>query len=265
VFYLPGPKRTFEKLTEQGIEIIDEIPEDFKLSGAQRRMKDNLEWLGPDLKAALDTVQYPVHHLDFEAFMPTLPLYPGTRPYHTLPFQWSNHIETPDGAIRHDQHLCLDARDPREELAVALLASLGRHGSICVYSGYEWRILMDLAELLPRLKRDLQGAAARLWDLLPIVRRHYYHPRFEGSFSIKAVLPALAPALDYRDLEIRDGGLAALQYERMVFGKTDADEKARIREALLDYCKRDTLAMVEIRRILRQKTIEVSDTKLTVV
>ena len=263
VFYLPGPKRTFEKLAEQGVHTIDAIPGGFKLSGTQQRMKDNVEWIGPDLRAALQAVRYPVHHLDFEGFMPAVPLFPGTRPYQTLPFQWSNHTELEDGVVEHNEYLCADGGDPREELALALLQSLGREGSICVYSGYEWRILMDLADALPRLRRELSAVAVRLWDLLPIVRRHYYHPAFEGSFSIKVILPALAPSLDYSNLDIADGALASLEYYRMVFGETDTAEKTHIRASLLEYCKRDTLALLEIRRILLQKTLEPGDRNLT--
>ena len=254
VFHLPGGKRTFDKLVQQGIELIDHIPDDFKLSGVQQRMKANLEWIGPDLKSALQTIRYPVHHLDFETFMPSVPQYPMTHPYHTLPFQWSNHIEMEDGTVRHDHYLCVEQRDPREELAVTLLASLGHEGSICVYSGYEWRILTDLAEAFPKLRRELSAAASRLWDLLIVVRKHYYHPGFLGSFSIKAVLPALVPSLDYGDLEIQEGGLAPLLYARMIAAETTPREKTRICAALLDYCKRDTLGMLEIRRALLGKT-----------
>jgi predicted RecB family nuclease len=35
----------------------------------------------------------------------------------------------------------------------------------------------------------------RLWDLLPVVRNHVYHPAFAGSFSLKDVLPALVPEI----------------------------------------------------------------------
>jgi predicted RecB family nuclease len=253
IFYLPGTKRTFDKLAEQGIHEIDAIPEGFKLSGTQKRMKDNTEWIGPALKTTLETARYPIHHLDFEAFMPAVPVYRGARPYRAIPFQWSNHIETEDGVLRHEQYLSADGRDPREELTLALLASVGREGSICVYSGYEWRTLMELAEVLPSLKRALSAVAVRLWDLLPIVRQHYYHPQFSGSFSIKSVLPALNASLGYGNLEIREGGLASLQYSRMVFSPIDGTERARIRASLLEYCKRDTLAMVEIRRALLRK------------
>ena len=257
IFYLPGTRRAFEKLTEQGIHEIDAIPEGFKLSGTQQRVKDNVEWIGPALKTALQTARYPIHHLDFEAFMPSVPVYGGTRPYHAIPFQWSNHIETEDGALRHEQYLSADRRDPREELTLALLASVGREGSICVYSGYEWRTLMGLAELMPSLKRALSAVAVRLWDLLPIIRQHYYHPQFHGSFSIKSVLPALNASLHYGNLEIREGGLASLQYTRMVFSPIDGAERAHIRSSLLEYCKRDTLAMVEIRRALLRKALVV--------
>jgi len=253
IFYLSGGRATFDKLTAQGIETIDEIPPGFPLSLIQQRMKDNVEWVGPQLKLALDTVRYPVYHLDFETVMPAVPRFATTRPYQTLPFQWSNHVEIGDGTMLHDQYLCDECKDPREELAVRLLDSLGREGSICVYSDYERLVLRELAEAFPLLRRELYAVISRLWDLLPVLQRHYYHPQFGGSFSIKSVLPALAPGLDYGDLEIRDGAQAALAYERMLFGDLDTEEKAGLRAALLDYCKRDTLAMVEIRKVLRQK------------
>jgi hypothetical protein len=85
------------------------------------------------------------------------------------------------------------------------------------------------------------------------VKANYYHPGFAGSYSIKAVLPSLVPALAYDDLEIQEGTMASVQFARMAFGDADLSEKARIKAALLKYCERDTLAMVELRRTLRTK------------
>jgi hypothetical protein len=255
LFYLPGSKRNFLKLVERGIDTIDEIPAGIPLSAAQQRMKDNVEWIGPQLQQALKSVQYPIHHLDFETFMPALPRYPQTRPYHTLPFQWSNHIEMDDGSVCHEAFLSSERKDPREEFALRLLESVGSTGTICVYSDYERGVLQNLAEVLPSLRREIQAVMSRLWDLFSIVQRHYYHPGFSGSYSIKSVLPALAPHLDYADLEIRDGELASLMYRRMMFEDVGMPDEIRIRTALLEYCKRDTLGMLEIRRALWQKLL----------
>lgn len=185
VYYLPGGRQAYRDLVALGVQTIDEIPLGFPLALLQRRVQENVEWVGPGLRAALDTVQYPVHHLDFETLGSAIPLYPNTRPYQAIPFQWSNHIETTDGELRHEAYLCPAERDPRQELAVALLKTLGKKGSICTYTGYERGVLTSLAEALPRLRRDLLRACDRLWDLHPIIKEHYYHPGFEGSFSIK--------------------------------------------------------------------------------
>jgi len=253
IFHLPGGAQTFHSLSKLGITVIDDIPAGFHLAITQRRMRDNVEWIGNGLKNSLASVQYPVHHLDFETFMPAVPKFPQTRPYQTIPTQWSNHIELGNGEVRHDEYLCLDPKDPREDLVDALLASLGHEGSICVYSGYERAILERLADLFPAFRADLQRIIARLWDLFPVIRDHYYHPDFEGSYSIKAVLPAVVPGLGYGDLDIQEGGMAARSYYQMVFEETDLMEKARLKEALMRYCERDTLAMLELRRVLSEK------------
>ena len=253
IYHLPGSSKTVIQLRELGVEMIDDIPDHVSLTPVQRRVKANVEWIGEGLRAALEQVVYPVHHLDFETFMPAVPKYTDTRPYQVIPTQWSNHIEHPNGPLSHAEFLCRDERDPREELAVTLLESLGREGSICVYSSYERSVIERLAEDFPSLRKDLKRVVARLWDLHVIIRDHYYHPAFAGSYSIKAVLPAVVPTLSYEDLVIRDGGVAACEYSRMIFTVSDWIEKAQIQEALLRYCERDTLAMVELRRELKRR------------
>ncbi|HSB81873.1 MAG TPA: DUF2779 domain-containing protein [Candidatus Methylomirabilis sp.] len=254
IYYLPGSRRVYQDLVALGVQTIEEIPAGCPLQVIQQRVKDNVEWIGPGLRAALDTVEYPVHHLDFETLGSAIPLYPNTRPYQAIPFQWSNHIETADGQLRHEEYLCPDSRDPREDLAAALLKSLGRKGSVCTYTEYERGVLTALAEALPHLRRDLLRVCDRLWDLHPVIKANYYHPGFDGSYSIKAVLPAAVPHLAYDDLEIQEGTMASLRFHRMIFENVDAAEQTRIRTALLKYCERDTLAMVELRKALSRKT-----------
>jgi hypothetical protein len=198
-------------------------------------------------------VRYPVHHLDFETFMPAIPCYPGTHPFQLIPVQWSNHIEGEGGGLLHQDYLAETANDPREEFTRRLLDSLGHSGTICVYSQYERSVLDQLAELFPQYRSALQAVIKRLWDLLAVVQEHYYHPGFGSSYSIKSVLPAVAPDLSYDDLDIFDGAIAAREYVRMVFEVTDWVERQRIADALRAYCARDTFGMVELRRALGEK------------
>ena len=73
----------------------------------------------------------------------------------------------------------------------------------------------------------------------------------QGSASIKDVLPALLPELSYKNEEIRDGGMASEAWFRMAESR-DPEEKARIRSALLSYCRLDTYGVVRILEKFRE-------------
>lgn len=253
IYRLPGCKQTATQLAQQGIGLIDDIPEGTSLSLAQRRVKANVEWVSDKLREVLRSVQYPVHHVDFETVMLAVPRFPSTRPFQAIPVQWSNHVEFESGELEHREFLHDSAGEPRKRWAESLIEALGDQGTICVYSPYERSIMEQLAEAFPEYRSAFQRIIKRLWDLFPVIRDHYYHPGFGGSFSIKSVLPAVVPSLGYEDLTIRAGGQAASEYYRMVFVETDWIEQSAIKEALLRYCARDTLAMVELRRALKEK------------
>lgn len=253
IHHLPGKKEFVGQLVRQGIMTIDDIPAETRLSDVQRKVKDNVEWVSPELGQILRSLRHPIHHLDAETVMLALPRFPSTRPYQSLPVQWSNHIELESGEVMHQEFLHGEASDPRRRWAEALIESLGEKGSIVVYSAYEEALLRQLAEMFPEFQSAFKAIVKRLWDLLPVIKSHYYHPAFNGSYSIKSVLPAVVPSLGYGDLTIQEGGQAAAAYYRMVFLESDWVERDSIREALLRYCARDTLAMVELRRVLSKK------------
>ena len=88
-------------------------------------------------------------------------------------------------------------------------------------------------------------------DLLPILRRTYYHPDMRGSWSIKNVLPAIAPHLGYGSLgDVQDGSAAGTTYLQIITPETDAAEREHLTRELLAYCKHDTLGMVELVKYL---------------
>jgi hypothetical protein len=136
--------------------------------------------------------------------------------------------------------------DPREAFSQSLLNAIGPEGTIVVYSAYEKTIIGRLADEFPQYRERLLALPERFLDLLSVVRAHCYHPNFHGSYSIKAVLPALVPDMTYSDLEIQDGSIAPVYFARMIAPGTSEPERERYRSALLDYCERDTLAMVRV-------------------
>lgn len=198
------------------------------------------------LRSRLGEITFPAGFLDFETISPAIPLYPGTRPYQRIPFQWSLHILDSSGQLTHDSFLNDDAEDPRERFIITLLEAIPRQGAIVTYSSYEKSILSGLAYAFPLYRNRLFALCDRIVDLLKLIRENYYHPGFNGSYSLKSVAPTLAPDLGYTDMEIRDGAVASIAYTRMIAEDTPSSEKDIIREALLTYCARDTQAMVGV-------------------
>ena len=248
-------EKLLQRLEEMGVNDILEIPADFsELNEIQQRVRDcvvnDTLYLDKEIKNELNKLVYPVHFLDFETFNPALPIYLGTRPYEVIPFQWSDHILDKDGTLHHEEFLHDGAGDPRPAFAESLIKTLGKTGSIVVYSGYEAGRIKALAEALPHFSDKLLAIIPRVFDLLPRVRNYCYHPEFHGSFSIKSVLPALVTGMSYKDLEINEGGLASLAYLEIISPKTTLDECNELRTNLLKYCERDTEAMVRLVEML---------------
>lgn len=102
-------------------------------------------------------------------------------------------------------------------------------------------------------RERLLATLDRLVDLYKIIRKHYYHPGFHGSISLKSVLPAILPEMGYGDLAVQEGQQAGLEYLRMIDPSTPPEEKQEIRKDLLAYCERDTLAMVKTREELLKR------------
>ena len=198
-----------EQLEEMGVESINEIPADFELSEFQRRvctaMQTGQSWFSAELKTELESLKYPLCFMDFETVNPAIPRFSGMRPYDHLPFQWSVHVQRQPGSpTEHFDFLAPDSGDPRTAFIASLCEALGEdNGSIVVYNEqFESQRLWELAGWLPVYTDRIRDIQRRLWDLLPVVRNHVYHPAFGGSFSLKAVLPALVPEMTYEGMDV---------------------------------------------------------------
>ena len=69
----------------------------------------------------------------------------------------------------------------------------------------------------------------------------------KGSWSLKAVLPTVAPDLRYAG-EVRDGGAAQSAYMEIIDAETLPERRELLTRDLLEYCKTDTLALVRLLR-----------------
>jgi len=261
VGYLPRIQASaVEELEEIGVESIRDIPDDFPLNERQRRACTSVQtgepWFSAELEKELEALKYPLCFMDFETVNPAIPRFPGMRPYDQVPFQWSVHVLRQPGAESdHYEFLATDTTDPRREFIASLCSALGKSGSIVVYSAFESQRLSELAAWLPEFAGRIKKIQRRLWDMLPVVRNHVYHPKFAGSYSIKNVLPALVPDMTYAGMDVADGTDAGLAWESLVRGSLDQSEREKTRKALLDYCGQDTLAMVRLVEKLTGATI----------
>jgi len=247
-----------EELEEMGVESIRDIPTDFPLSERQRRACTSVQtgkpWFSQGLDKELESLTYPIYFMDFESVNPAIPKFSGMRPFDQLPFQWSVHVQRqPEAELEHYEFLATDRNDPRSEFVNSLSAALGDRGSVVVYNQqFESQRLSELSAWLPQFAGRIKKIQCRLWDLLPVVRNYVYHPAFAGSYSLKAVLPALVPEMTYAGMAVANGQDAGLTWESLVRGGLDQSERERTRKALLDYCGQDTLALVRLLEALRR-------------
>lgn len=256
IFTIPRlSARKIALLVRKGILSIHDIPRRFPLSPPQRAYVARVQAGTPLIDVAaiarrLDELRFPIYFLDFETYAYAVPRFWGMRPYQQLPFQYSLHVLEADGTVRHRDYLHQDGSDPRSALAHALVSQIGPSGSVMVYNArFERSVLRDLAHTQPVYRQRLRSIAARLWDQLEVFEHDYLDPRFEGSNSIKRVLPVLAPHLGYADLAVRRGDQAQIVWGEMI-ACGDPGRKAQLAADLRAYCRRDTEAMLEIHHAL---------------
>lgn len=203
----------------------------------------------------LNELKYPLYFLDYETMSGLIPYFDGHRPYQQVPFQYSLHIlESPDAELTQKEYLHRNNSDPSRPLTEQLIQDIGEKGTVLVwYEGFEKARNSELGDMLTEYKDVMEAINDRVVDLmLPFKNKWYDDLRFEGSASIKQVLPVLCPELSYKTLGIQEGGSAQRLWMEAVLDDKRATQKDQILDNLLEYCKLDTLAMVKIYRHLDQ-------------
>jgi hypothetical protein len=248
-------------LLDNGYETLKEIPLDFVLKPKQSlQVQAAIHGVGIDaekIREYLARFTYPLYFLDYETMGSLVPPYDGMKPYQQLPFQYSLHIlDSPDSELRHEEFLHRDNTNPAKSISEALISHIGDKGTVITWNmSFEKSCNSLLGELLPEHADFFESLNCRIVDLMtPFSSNWYIDADFYGSASIKKVLPVLVPELSYKTLDISDGVTAQRQWMEVVLDGKHPEDKEKILDDLIEYCKLDTLAMVEIYKKLLSST-----------
>lgn len=245
-------------LIDNDIVNVDDVPEDIKLSVIQQNQVDVAKSKQPIIDTAaiseiLSELEFPLYFLDYETVSTALSLYENCKPYQQIPFQYSLHVlKESNGELEHYEYLSHDSTTlPAHELLNNIKQHIGPTGSVVTWNkSFEMGRNHEMAEQYPEFAELMNSINDRVFDLMEVFSKQLYvHHKFKGSNSIKKVLPVLVDGFSYDDMDISNGQAAALRwYEAVTSG--DEELTSKTYESLLEYCKLDTLAMVEIYRAL---------------
>lgn len=254
VYWLPRFSTVkVRELAQQGIDDLRDVPDDL-LNPKQQRVKahtlaGNIFFDAEGAASDLAPYALPIQFIDFETIQFPVPIWAGTRPYQQIPFQFSLHTVTSSGELQHGEFLDISGNDPSPGFVEALINGCGAETMpIFVYNAaFERSRIGELANRFPAYKTLLMAINERIVDLLPIARERYYHPSQQGSWSIKAVLPAVVPELKYSDLcGVQDGGMAMEAFLEAIHPSVTDERREALRQQMKTYCKLDTYAMVRL-------------------
>lgn len=272
-----GIKHDRFDLINEGIVSALDVPRHWIERGNNRIQRDVMETDIPyyhpmKIRAGIETLKYPIYHLDFETFPCPIPRFKGEKPYAQSLFQYSIHVEHQKGICDKEKdnysYISTTHNDNRKDLIESMLNIIAQDGgTVLVYNqSFEQTRLKEMAETFPEFRERLLDIVDRLFDLMHLVRSNqklytalgfaedesktinFYHNQLNGSFSIKKVLP-LFSNLDYKHMGIANGTDALVTYAR--FPLMDTETFHQKYKELLEYCKQDTWAMVEILSQLR--------------
>jgi len=251
IYDLPGANLgTIARYRDQGILSLQDV-DPASVTEKQRSFLTAYLTGQPQLKRGrlhdfLSKLTYPLYYLDYEALGPAVPLISGARAYQQIAFQYSLHIQDQPGAVpRHVDYLADTPALPRD-LVDSLAHHIGPVGNVIAwYKTYENSRNREMAAMFPEHAAFLDDVVSRTVDLMDPFKGDYVDARFEGSASIKKVLPVLSPGLTYDHLPVANGDDAMSAWVRLI-QMPEGPEREELRKDMLEYCKLDTLAMVRI-------------------
>lgn len=204
----------------------------------------------------LSNVTKTVAFLDFESVNPYLPIYPDTKPFQHIPYLYSLHIWNGEtDTLIHKTYLHEDiGSDPRQYILSHLQNDLPKDITIFSFNDFfEKLIIQESANVYPEYLEFWESVKSMFIDLaLPFKKLWIYHPMQNGKASLKEILPCFSKE-SHIGLTIREGQDANYQYLRLIKKQVTTEEKKRVLEDLIAYCKLDSYGLFLIYRMLQEK------------
>ncbi|MTE27547.1 DUF2779 domain-containing protein [Winogradskyella ouciana] len=249
--------KKIEQLVDNYHLSILDVPLDFDLSDIQQMRVESVRQEQvlinkPAITEILAGLKFPLHFVDYETYPTAVPKLDGMGPHDHLVFQVSIHTMQASGELTHFEWLGDKMEQPTDMLK-KMEAFTGQIGTFVSWNApFEVSRNKDMINWIPEFSDYLNYINNHMFDLMTIFKTDYVDYRFHGSSSIKKVLPVLCPEFSYSNLEVQDGTMALDTWGRMILDENFAEDKEITRKNLLAYCELDTLAMVEIYKVLKQ-------------
>ena len=254
VFDLVGfSKEGMFDLWKRNIKTIDQIPSSQSLNLNQSIQQQGVPHINiENLQNFLNNISFPIMLVDFEGFVPAIPQFENSKPFEIIPFLFAGiNLSSLEEKPQVFDHICPVGKDPRREFAEKFVLRQENVCTILVYDPHtEKTIIKGLAKLFPDLSKKLNESLLKIIDLsAPIRKKDFYLPEMKGYYSMKYTLPAIDSELEYSDLEIQNGRMAATTYQ-LLQTESDTIKIEKTLNELIEYCLRDAIGLLKVYQAL---------------
>lgn len=249
-------RKRIEELTDMDVIKISDIPVDYEGLNEKQKLqmisrKEGRAVINTEAIAeSISILKFPLHFIDYETYASAVPKIDGVGPHQHVVFQVSIHTMQEDGSIEHHEYLA-DQLELPKKLIEYMQSVTGDTGTYISWrASFEKTQNKAMTKWFPQYAEYLNNMSIRMYDIEDIFKKDYMDYRFHGSSSIKKVLPVICPELNYNELDVQNGTMALDTWGRMVLDPEFDEDIETTRKKLLEYCKLDTLAMVELYKVV---------------
>jgi len=244
------------KIDDLWLEEIEILASKDKLeNGFQKYVRMYKEWIQFDKKTIQEifwNLAFPLYFYDYETVSRPIPIFQQTHPRQQTVVQYSMHKMDADGSIIHYEWLIGPLSQTNKAVVDKFVKDVGnpKWTFIVRNKWFENSRNDEMWIMYPEYKDFFEQVNLQTFDLMDIFKNlQYFDPDFGWSCSIKKVLPVLSD-ITYEGMTVSNWWDASNYLQKLIKNQLPIEISVK---NLLEYCKQDTRAMVEIYNFLKQK------------